>query len=113
MAPAYLQLDSTDPDRRAHALGAPPRWSKIPDYSLDRAGPRFRHYRHMGVDFQEILVLLRKAASNTCLIQIGYSSTETTGSQWFLPRTSPEQSASVPVVGAVALQQRRDLPILA
>lgn len=41
--------------------------------------------------------LLRKAVSDQCLIQIGYSSTETTGSQWFLPPDWPEQDASVPV----------------
>ncbi|MBN9548577.1 MAG: AMP-binding protein [Alphaproteobacteria bacterium] len=41
--------------------------------------------------------LLRKAVSDQCLIQIGYSSTETTGSQWFLPPDWPEQGASVPV----------------
>ncbi len=41
--------------------------------------------------------LLREAISETCLVQIGYSSTETTGSQWFLPTDWPEQDASVPV----------------
>ncbi|MER8766221.1 AMP-binding protein [Mesorhizobium sp. M0323] len=43
------------------------------------------------------IALLRKAVSDTCLIQIGYSSTETTGSQWFLPRDWPEHGDSVPV----------------
>ncbi|TPM26980.1 AMP-binding protein [Mesorhizobium sp. B2-3-5] len=43
------------------------------------------------------IALLRKAVSDRCLIQIGYSSTETTGSQWFLPPDWPEQDASVPV----------------
>ena len=43
------------------------------------------------------IALLRKAVSSDCLIQIGYSSTETTGSQWFLPQDWPEQGASVPV----------------
>ncbi|WP_214473697.1 AMP-binding protein [Mesorhizobium sp. dw_380] len=43
------------------------------------------------------IALLRKTVSDECLIQIGYSSTETTGSQWFLPRDWPEQDASVPV----------------
>ncbi|WP_202326529.1 non-ribosomal peptide synthetase [Mesorhizobium sp. 113-3-9] len=43
------------------------------------------------------IALLRKAVSDQCLIQIGYSSTETTGSQWFLPADWPEQDTSVPV----------------
>ncbi|RWB29307.1 MAG: AMP-dependent synthetase [Mesorhizobium sp.] len=43
------------------------------------------------------IALLRKVVSSTCLIQIGYSSTETTGSQWFLPQDWPEEGASVPV----------------
>jgi thioesterase domain-containing protein/non-ribosomal peptide synthetase component F len=41
--------------------------------------------------------LLRRAVSEECLIQVGYSSTETTGSQWFLPPDCPEEGASVPV----------------
>ncbi|WP_165779844.1 non-ribosomal peptide synthetase [Mesorhizobium sanjuanii] len=43
------------------------------------------------------IALLRKVVSNTCFIQIGYSSTETTGSQWFLPQDWPEEGTSVPV----------------
>lgn len=43
------------------------------------------------------IALLRQAVSSDCLVQIGYSSTETTGSQWFLPNDWPEQGASVPV----------------
>ncbi|RWM21430.1 MAG: AMP-dependent synthetase [Mesorhizobium sp.] len=43
------------------------------------------------------IALLRKTVSSTCLVQIGYSSTETTGSQWFLPQDWPQQGASVPV----------------
>jgi thioesterase domain-containing protein/acyl-CoA synthetase (AMP-forming)/AMP-acid ligase II len=49
------------------------------------------------------IALLRNAVSGDCLIQIGYSSTETTGSQWFLPRdwrehgAPAEHGASVPV----------------
>jgi acyl-coenzyme A synthetase/AMP-(fatty) acid ligase len=42
------------------------------------------------------IALLRKAVSDACLVQIGYSSTESTGAQWFLPRNLPEQGASVP-----------------
>jgi thioesterase domain-containing protein/acyl-CoA synthetase (AMP-forming)/AMP-acid ligase II/acyl carrier protein len=41
--------------------------------------------------------LLRRAVSKDCLIQVGYSSTETTGSQWFLPPDWPEEGATVPV----------------
>jgi thioesterase domain-containing protein/acyl-coenzyme A synthetase/AMP-(fatty) acid ligase/acyl carrier protein len=43
------------------------------------------------------IALLRKAASDECLVQVGYSSTESTGSQWFLPRILSEQGTSVPV----------------
>lgn len=42
------------------------------------------------------IALLRKAAPH-CLVQIGYSSTETTGSQWFLPSEPPDSDANVPV----------------
>ena len=42
------------------------------------------------------IALLRKVVSNTCLVQVGYSSTELTGSQWFVPRSLPEYGASVP-----------------
>ena len=42
------------------------------------------------------IALLRKVVSNTCLVQVGYSSTESTGSQWFVPRSLPEYGASVP-----------------
>ncbi|WP_352734711.1 AMP-binding protein [Mesorhizobium sp. M0460] len=41
--------------------------------------------------------LVRKAVPPTCLVQIGYSSTETTGSQWFLPHDWPEFDSSAPV----------------
>jgi len=40
---------------------------------------------------------IRKAASATCLIQVSYSSTETTGTQWFLPRDCAERGATAPV----------------
>ncbi|ESY98990.1 AMP-binding protein [Mesorhizobium sp. LNHC209A00] len=43
------------------------------------------------------IALLRKAIPAHCLVQIGYSSTETTGSQWFLPRVQPKHQTSVPV----------------
>lgn len=42
------------------------------------------------------IALLRKVVSNACLVQVGYSSTESTGSQWFVPRSLPEHGASVP-----------------
>lgn len=41
--------------------------------------------------------LLRNAVPDSCFIQISYLSTETTGTQWFLPRHYREQGASVPV----------------
>ncbi|WP_246678795.1 non-ribosomal peptide synthetase [Mesorhizobium sp. B2-4-17] len=40
---------------------------------------------------------LRDAVPNSCFIQISYLSTETTGTQWFLPRRYPERGATVPV----------------
>ncbi len=40
---------------------------------------------------------LRQAVPETCFIQISYLSTESTGTQWFLPRDYPEQGATVPV----------------
>lgn len=43
------------------------------------------------------IAVLRKAVSDACQIQVGYSSTETTGSQWFLPRNWLEEGTSVPV----------------
>ncbi|MDX8523669.1 AMP-binding protein [Mesorhizobium sp. MSK_1335] len=43
------------------------------------------------------IALLRKAVPPHCLIQIGYSSTETTGSQWFLPSEPPNTEPDVPV----------------
>ncbi|TIW19838.1 MAG: amino acid adenylation domain-containing protein, partial [Mesorhizobium sp.] len=43
------------------------------------------------------IALLRKAVPPDCLVQIGYSSTETTGSQWFLPSEPPNAEADVPV----------------
>lgn len=40
---------------------------------------------------------LREAVPESCHIQISYLSTETTGTQWFLPRDYPEHGATVPV----------------
>lgn len=40
---------------------------------------------------------LRDNIPDSCLVQISYSSTETTGTQWFLPRNYPERGATVPV----------------
>ena len=42
------------------------------------------------------IALLRSTMQPTCLIQVGYSSTETTGSQWFLPLGWQEQGPNVP-----------------
>uniref|UniRef100_UPI0013D040AF hypothetical protein n=1 Tax=Klebsiella michiganensis TaxID=1134687 RepID=UPI0013D040AF len=41
--------------------------------------------------------LARKAVSASCFIQGSYSSTETTGSQWFIPPDFPERGATVPM----------------
>ncbi|WP_245307082.1 AMP-binding protein [Mesorhizobium sp. SEMIA 3007] len=40
---------------------------------------------------------LRDSVPESCLVQISYSSTETTGTQWFLPRGYQERGATVPV----------------
>lgn len=40
---------------------------------------------------------LREAVPESCFIQISYLSTESTGTQWFLPRAYPEHGATVPV----------------
>ncbi|WP_354492253.1 AMP-binding protein [Mesorhizobium robiniae] len=67
----------------------------------DKPADAFRSLRVARIGGEKVswtdIALLRKAVSKTCLIQIGYSSTETTGSQWFLPPDWPEQGASVPV----------------
>jgi len=41
--------------------------------------------------------VIRRAVGESCFVQVSYSSTETTGTQWFLPRDYPEQGATVPV----------------
>jgi thioesterase domain-containing protein/acyl-coenzyme A synthetase/AMP-(fatty) acid ligase len=41
--------------------------------------------------------LLRETVSDSCFIQISYLSTETPGTQWFLPKRYPEGGATVPV----------------
>lgn len=67
----------------------------------DEPADTFRSLRVARIGGEKVswadIALLRKAVSKNCLIQIGYSSTETTGSQWFLPPDWPEQGASVPV----------------
>lgn len=40
---------------------------------------------------------LHNSVPESCFVQISYSSTETTGTQWFLPRGYQEQGATVPV----------------
>jgi acyl-CoA synthetase (AMP-forming)/AMP-acid ligase II/thioesterase domain-containing protein len=42
------------------------------------------------------IALIRSTMKPTCLIQLGYSSTETTGAQWFLPLDRQEQGPNVP-----------------
>ncbi|WEK49007.1 MAG: AMP-binding protein [Candidatus Kaistia colombiensis] len=41
--------------------------------------------------------VIRQQVDESCFIQVSYSSTETTGTQWFLPKDYPEQGATVPV----------------
>ncbi|MBR0695037.1 AMP-binding protein [Bradyrhizobium lablabi] len=43
------------------------------------------------------VALVRKVVRPTCFIQISYLSTETTGTQWFLPSDCREENAGVPV----------------
>lgn len=66
----------------------------------DEPGDAFRSLRVARIGGEKVswtdIALLRKALSDDCLIQVGYSSTETTGSQWFLPRDWPEEGVSVP-----------------
>ena len=42
------------------------------------------------------IALVRSTMQPTCLVQLGYSSTETTGAQWFLPSDWQEQGPNVP-----------------
>ena len=41
--------------------------------------------------------LIRSALSRNCLIQVGYSSTETTGTQWFVPAAGDREHLSPPI----------------
>ncbi|KZD21031.1 AMP-dependent synthetase [Tardiphaga robiniae] len=45
------------------------------------------------------VALVRKVVKPSCFIQISYSSTETTGTQWFLPDDCKEGDFSIPPVG--------------
>lgn len=45
------------------------------------------------------VALVRKVVRPSCFIQISYSSTETTGTQWFLPDDCKESDFSMPPVG--------------
>nr|WP_244440020.1 AMP-binding protein [Mesorhizobium metallidurans] len=67
----------------------------------DKPADAFRSLRVARIGGEKVswtdIALLRKVVPGTCLIQIGYSSTETTGSQWFLPQDWPEEGPSVPV----------------
>ena len=66
----------------------------------DDPGDAFRSLRVVRIGGEKVawadIALLRTAVSSACLMQVGYSSTELTGSQWFLPRSLPERGASVP-----------------
>ncbi|MBZ9762942.1 AMP-binding protein [Mesorhizobium sp. CA8] len=67
----------------------------------DDCADTFRSLRVVRVGGEKVLwtdiALLRKAVPPHCLIQIGYSSTETTGSQWFVPSEPPNTEPDVPV----------------
>ncbi|TPJ70632.1 AMP-binding protein [Mesorhizobium sp. B2-7-1] len=67
----------------------------------DVAADTFSSLRIVRVGGEKVLwtdiALLRKAVPPHCLVQIGYSSTETTGSQWFLPPEPPNTEPDVPV----------------
>ncbi|MDB5619849.1 AMP-binding protein [Tardiphaga sp.] len=67
----------------------------------DDPADAFRSLRVVRIGGEKVawtdIALLRKNVSNACLIQIGYSSTESTGSQWFVPRNLSDHGASVPV----------------
>lgn len=43
------------------------------------------------------IALVRRAVKPSCFIQVSYLSTETTGTQWFLPKEWQEDGVSVPV----------------
>ena len=43
------------------------------------------------------IALVRKVVQPACFIQVSYLSTETTGTQWFIPRDWDEQDVTVPV----------------
>jgi thioesterase domain-containing protein/acyl-CoA synthetase (AMP-forming)/AMP-acid ligase II len=66
----------------------------------DDPADAFRSLRVVRIGGEKVawtdIALLRKAVSNACLVQVGYSSTESSGSQWFLPRSLSERGASVP-----------------
>ncbi|TGS10549.1 AMP-dependent synthetase [Mesorhizobium sp. M2E.F.Ca.ET.166.01.1.1] len=67
----------------------------------DVAADTFSSLRIARVGGEKVLwadiALLRKAIPPHCLVQIGYSSTETTGSQWFLPPEPSNTEPDVPV----------------
>jgi non-ribosomal peptide synthetase component F/thioesterase domain-containing protein len=67
----------------------------------DASAATFSSLRVVRVGGEKVLwsdiAILRKAIPPHCLIQIGYSSTETTGSQWFVPSEPPDAEPDVPV----------------
>ncbi|WP_318528208.1 AMP-binding protein [Mesorhizobium sp. J8] len=67
----------------------------------DACAETFKSLRVVRVGGEKVLwsdiALLRKAVPPQCLVQIGYSSTETTGSQWFVPSASQNTEPDVPV----------------
>jgi len=67
----------------------------------DNPGNAFKSLRVVRIGGEQVawtdVALLRKVVSDECLVQIGYSSTESTGSQWFVPPDLAEQGPSIPV----------------
>lgn len=67
----------------------------------DAPAGTFKSLRIVRVGGERVLwsdiALLRQAVPPQCLVQIGYSSTETTGSQGFLPSEQPNSEVDAPV----------------
>jgi acyl-CoA synthetase (AMP-forming)/AMP-acid ligase II/thioesterase domain-containing protein len=65
------------------------------------AAADFASLRVLRVGGEEVrwsdVALARRSLPKGCLIQVGYSSTESTGSQWFVPADQPADDAAVPV----------------
>jgi non-ribosomal peptide synthetase component F/thioesterase domain-containing protein len=67
----------------------------------EEAGPELAALRNVRVGGDVVLwnevASLRRVLSPSCTIQIGFSSTEAPGAQWFVPRDYPVEGPSVPI----------------